>query len=326
MKKFLKITVIGISVILLISCVLPLIVPLPPLPGVVSPEQLAEEDSEFIKVNDLQIHYQSKGQGEPAFVLLHGFLASTFTWREIFDDLARVGAVIAFDRPAFGLSERPLDWEGTNPYSSASQVDITIGLMDTLGVSEAVLVGNSAGGTIALLTALQHPERVKALILLDPAVYTTSEAPRWIEPLLHLPQLQRIGPLMLRGVQKWGKEFGRTAWYDPAKISPQVWEGYILPLKVENWDRGLWEFMRARKSSDIESNLKQIQIPVLVITGKEDRIVPAEQSMRLAEELPNAQIVVIPQCGHVPQEECPEAVLDAIDKFLQNNDLKSIQK
>jgi pimeloyl-ACP methyl ester carboxylesterase len=197
--------------------------------------------------------------------------------------------------------------------------------MDALGIPEAVLVGNSAGGTIALLTAIQHPERVKALILLDPAVYTGSGAPGWIEPLLRLPQFQRIGPVLLRGVQKWGIEFGKTAWYDPSRISPRDWDGYTLPLKVVNWDRGLWEFMRARKSLDIETKVKQIQIPVLVITGENDRIVPPEQSIRLAEELPNAQIVVIPQCGHVPQEECPVAVLDAIDKFLQNNDLKPIQ-
>ena len=80
--------------------------------------------------------------------------------------------------------------------------------MDTLKVSESVLVGNSAGGTIALLTALRHPERVKALILLDPAIYFGSEPPRWIKPLLNLPQFKRTGPYLLRNVQNWGIEFG----------------------------------------------------------------------------------------------------------------------
>jgi pimeloyl-ACP methyl ester carboxylesterase len=84
--------------------------------------------------------------------------------------------------------------------------------------------------------------------------------------------------------------------------------------------------MLAGKPTNIEGNLNNIHIPVLVITGKNDRIVPAEQSIRLAKELPGAQIVVIPQCGHVPQEECPQAVLEAIDKFLQNNDLTPIRQ
>jgi len=325
MKKILKLSIVILCIILLIACVLPFLIPVPPLQGVVPPEQLSDNDSKFININNLQIHYKYGGQGEPAFVLLHGFLTSTYTWRELFNDLANKGSVVAFDRPAFGLSERPLEWEGSNPYSSDAQVDITIGLMDALGLTEGVLVGNSAGGTIALLTALKYPERVKALILLDPAVYTGSGTPMWIKPLLSLPQFQRLGPLILRGVQNWGKEFGKTAWYDPSKITPQIWEEYTLPLRAKNWDRGLWEFMRANKPSDIEKNLGNIQIPVLVITGENDRIVPPEQTIRLGKELPNAQTVVIPSCGHIPQEECPEAVLAAIDQFLQNNKLTPVK-
>lgn len=321
MKKVLKISLIALGTIILLALIIPFFIPIPPLQGVVPPEQLADEDSKFIEINNLKIHYKSAGQDRLAFVLLHGFLASTFTWRELINDLATQGTVIAFDRPGFGLTERPLEWQDANPYSYDSQIGLTIGLMDALGISEGVLVGNSAGGAIALLTTLRHPERVSALILIDPAVYINASAPAWIKPLLNLPQINRIGPYLLRGVQNWGIEFGKSAWYDPSKITPQILEGYMLPLKAENWDRGFWEFFLASKALNLETNLSNIKIPVLVITGENDRIIPAEQSIHLSKELPDAQVVVIPQCGHIPQEECPAAVLKAMNDFLVANNL-----
>ena len=68
--------------------------------------------------------------------------------------------------------------------------------------------------------------------------------------------------------------------------------------------------------SGLPARLAELQLPVLVITGDNDRIVPTQQSVKLAAELPNATLVVVPACGHVPQEECPQAVLDAIQPFL----------
>ena len=321
MKKFLRFGCITLGILIILALIVPFFIPVPPLQGVVPPEQLADQDSQFTEINNVKIHYKSHGQGEPSFVLLHGFLASTFAWRELFDDLAEQGTVIAFDRAGFGLTERPLEWQGTNPYDADSQVAVTTELMNELNLSESVLIGNSAGGTIAMLTALSHPERVSALILLDPAVYTDGSAPAWIKPLLNLPQIDRIGPYLLRGINKWGQEFGKSAWYDPSKVTPQIEEGYTRPLRAENWDRGLWEFILASKSSQLVDNLGKITIPVLVITGENDRIVPAEQSIRLSKELPNAELVVIPQCGHVPHEECPTAVLEAINDFLMANNL-----
>ena len=93
------------------------------------------------------------------------------------EPFSQLGTVIAFDRPAFGLTERPLEWEGQNPYSPEAQVELVIGLLDHFGVDQAILVGNSAGGTIAMQAALTYPERVSALVLVDPAVYNGGGAP-----------------------------------------------------------------------------------------------------------------------------------------------------
>ena len=318
MKRWIRITLIAIGVLLGIVLVGPFLIPIPPLEDTVPPRQLADPDSRFVEVNGLSVHYKTTGQGEPVFLLLHGFGASLFSWHEVMEPLAEVGTVIAFDRPAFGLTERPLpgEWSGENPYSSASTVELTVGLLDALGVERAILVGNSAGGTAALLTALAYPERVQALILVDAAVYAGGGTPGLLRPILNTPQMQRIGPLIARNILNWGRDFARSAWHDPSKLTPEIWEGYLKPLRAENWDRALWELTRASRAPDLAGRLAEVQIDCLVITGDDDRIVPPEQSIRLSRELPSAALVVIPDCGHVPHEECPERFLQAVTDFV----------
>jgi pimeloyl-ACP methyl ester carboxylesterase len=308
------IILLGIFVILSVG---PFLIPVPPLENTAPSESLADEDSLFIEVNGVNVHYKKVGNGEPVFILLHGFGASIFSWREVMEPLAEFGTVIAYDRPAFGLTERPLEWEGENPYSQDAQVELVIGLMDALGIEKATLVGNSAGGTVSMLAALKYPQRVTSLILVDPAVYAGGGAPAWIRPLLGTPQFQRIGPLFARQLQAQGTEFIKTAWHDPSKITPEVFEGYQKPLQVENWDKALWYLTLSSRESGLAERVGEFNLPVLVITGDDDRIVPTEQSVRLAGEIQNAELVVIAQCGHVPHEECPAEFMQAVTDFLK---------
>lgn len=300
--------------------IVPLLIPVPPLEGTLPPEQLADPDSRFVSVNGLAVHYKEQGEGEPALVLLHGFGASLFSWREVMAPLAELGRAVAFDRPAYGLTQRPLhgEWEGENPYSADAQVALTVGLMDALGINRAVLVGNSAGGTVAMRTALAHPERVTALVLVDPALYGDGGmVPGWLRPLLDTPQMRCLGPMIARRIRSWGLDFARSAWHDPALITDEVWAGYLNPLRAQDWDRALWESTRAARPSDLRDRLGDLKMPVLVVTGDDDRIVPTERSVQLAGELPDADLFVIPSCGHVPHEECPGPFLDAVVPFLE---------
>lgn len=320
MRRVFKILLISLGVTLVVVLVGPFLVPVPPLEGAVPPEQLADPDSRFITVNGVQVHYKTLGQGRPTLVLLHGFAASLFSWREVMGPLAETGTVIAFDRPAFGLTGRPMpgEWRGASPYSREFQAELTVGLMDALGVDEAVLVGNSAGGAVAVLTALRYLEGVRALVLVDAAIYHQGERfPSWLRPILRTPQMRRLGPLSVRPIRDWGMDLGRSAWHDPSQITPEIWEGYTKPLQAENWDRALWEFMIASQGPSLPDRLDEVTVPALVITGDDDRIVPAELSVRLADELPDAELVVIPNCGHVPHEECPEPFLRAVSGFLK---------
>ncbi len=315
-NRFWKITGITLGVILILVLVGPFLIPVPPLENTVPAETLVDEDSKFIEVNGIKVHYKTYGQGEPVFILMHGFGASLFSWHQVTAPLAQYGTVIAYDRPAFGLTERPMEWDGENPYSQESQIELVIGLMDELNVEQGILVGNSAGGTLAMLTALKYPERVQSLILADPAVYSGGGAPAWIRPLLGTPQMRHLGPLVARQFQTRGQEMVELAWHDPSKITTEIIDGYQKPLLVEDWDKVLWELTIASSESDLADRLNEFNMHVLVITGDDDRIVPTEQSVRLADEIPNAELVVIPQCGHLPHEEQPDEFMRAVTKFL----------
>ncbi|HEY9076695.1 MAG TPA: alpha/beta hydrolase [Anaerolineaceae bacterium] len=324
MKPKRKLLII-IGIVLVLVLVIPLLVPIVPMKGLKAVEDLADPDSKFIDVNGVKLHYKILGSGEPAILLLHGFGASVFSWREVINPLAQTGTVIAYDRPAFGLTRRPLPGEwlgkypGDSPYSLPMQVKLLTGLMDALKIERAVLVGNSAGGTVALAVALDAPERVKALILVDAAVGTgrqsLSPAVRF---LLNFPQVDRFGPLTVRQIAgKQGDELIRLAWFDPSRIGPEVYAGYRKPLLAENWDRGLWEFTKAAVHANIENRLNSIHIPTLVVSGDTDRIIPVEQSKFLAESIAEARLEIFPQCGHVPHEECPDQFLAAVLPFIR---------
>jgi len=304
-------------IVFLLIFFIPLIIPVPPLEGTVPPKQLADPDSLFANVSSLSMHYKTAGNGTPAIVLLHGFGASIFSWREVMVPLSNYGMVVAFDRPSFGLTSRPMpgDWVGQSPYSVESQADQTIALMDKLGIDKAILIGNSAGGTVSVLAALRYPERVQALILVDPAIYSGG-SPGWVQSLAFLPQVQHWGPYLVRQIATSGNSIIESAWHNTSKITPYIIEGYRKPLQAQNWDRALWELTIASHPLGLDKQLGNISVPVLVITGDDDRIVPTNQSIRVASEIPGAQLVVIPQCGHVPQEEQPDLFMAAVASFL----------
>jgi pimeloyl-ACP methyl ester carboxylesterase len=313
--RFLRGLAIPLLVLLLILSIGPFLVPVRPASGTLPADQLADPDSHFVNINGLSVHYKSMGQGQPVFILLHGFGASLFSWHAVMEPLSTYGQVIAYDRPAFGLTERPLKWTGQNPYGPEANEALLLGLMDHFGIQKAILVGNSAGGTLSIQFTLKYPQRVQALILVDPAVYENG-GPAWVRILGNTPQMQHLGPLFVRSIQKSGLNLIRTAWHDPAKITQATWDGYTKPLKAEHWDQALWFFTMASRDTGLLEHLQDFKVPILVITGDDDRIIPTADSVRLAGELPGAQLVIIPQAGHVPHEEQPAAFLQAVETFL----------
>ena len=307
---------IGLFAVLLIG---PLLIDVPPLTDTVDPVSLADADSRFVEIEHVDIHYKEEGRGPPTFVLLHGFGASVFTWRVVMAKFGELGRVVAYDRPAFGLTERPLQWTGQNPYSEASQVAIAIALLDSLKIDSAVWVGNSAGARVAVDVALTYPHRVAALVLVDPALNSPG---RWLRPLLQTPQLEHLGMYRVRSLADRGDEAIQRAWHDPSLITPEVYAGYRKPLRANDWDKALWQFATADQAmlstgSMQSTGLSQLAtIPTLVITGADDRIVPQQKSIDLAARIPGSRFVALPDCGHVPQEECPGPFMDVVREFV----------
>ncbi len=310
---------IGLLVFILLAILVgPFLVTVPVLTATVDEKQLADADSKFIEINGLNVHYKELGSGKPVFILLHGFGASVYSWREVKLPFSELGRVIAFDRPAFGLTSRSLpgSWTGESPYSPEAQVKLVISLMDALGVEQAWLVGNSAGGTVSVATALAYPERVKGLVLVDAAIYAGGGSPNWLRPIFNTPQMDHLGPLLARQLQARGDDFIRTAWHNPANVTQEILEGYRKPLQANHWDVALWELTKASHSLGLDLRLKELKMPVLVLTGDDDRIVPTEQSLRLGKEIPNAKLVVITDAGHVPHEEKPAEFMQAVREFV----------
>jgi pimeloyl-ACP methyl ester carboxylesterase len=171
----LKISLALFIAILLSLLIIPLFVPIPPLQNTLTETDLADEDSQFIDVGEVRVHYKESSQvppeNSPTFILLHGFGSHSFTWQEVLDELGVYGRVIAFDRPAFGLTERIMrtQWQ-ENPYTPEAQVKLTIGFMDNLNIEKAILVGHSVGGVVATQMVLEHPEHVEGLVLVSPAL------------------------------------------------------------------------------------------------------------------------------------------------------------
>lgn len=272
-----------------------------------------------IPVGGLQIYCQIAGEGSPAIILLHGFGASLFTWRLAIPPLANYGTVVAYDRPAFGLTERPRPpaTGGLNPYAPESQPVLLTGLMDALGIERAVLVGHSAGGTVALATALRYPQRVQALALIDAAIYDPGGTPTWLLPLVGLARRLPWPVSLLPRLAPYGQRAFDIAWHDPGRITPDVFAGYAAPYLQPGWGAAFLDFLAANPRRPAAWELHRLQMPVLVMTGDDDRIVPTRDSRRLASELPNAELVVIRDCGHIPQEERPQEFLQAIASFLR---------
>jgi pimeloyl-ACP methyl ester carboxylesterase len=282
-------------------------------------------DVPFSGTGGLSLHYvdvpSTAAASERTFILLHGFTFNLFTWSALWDALAQHGRVLAYDQLPYGLSDKlvPGSWQGQNPYSKAAAQAQLFAFMDAMGVQRAVLVGNSSGGTLALEAALARPERVEALILLAPWVH----ANRPIFPgfIAGLPQMERLSLLLARYLGG-NSPLLDYSYADPTRIDDTRRALTGIHRGMANWDVA-WGGLLNHSLTDpveISEHLAAIVPPVLVMTGSEDVVVPVEDTMQIARELPNAHFGVLPSCGHLAQEECPRQVEQLVTEWLPTLD------
>src|SRR5690606_7677182 len=225
------------------------------------------------------------------------------------DDFSRYGRVIAYDRPAFGLTERPMpEYWDENPYGMKANVEILKSLLDTFGIDRVILVGNSAGGAVAVAFALEYPERVEQLILVAPGVGggRNPQFPTWALPIMRTPQMRHIGPLLMRDYQESLPRTVEREWFNQTKLTDEVRETHLQLLKIKNWDRAFYEMLFAPAYPELRGLLPELKIKAYIIGGVEDRLIRTWYLEAVATEIPEAELTLIPECGHVPQEECPQ--------------------
>ena len=281
--------------------------------------ELARSSSRFVRVDGVEVHHEIHGPDDaPALLLSHHFYGSTPVWDRLVPLLSDHHRLITWDRPGFGLTERPLrDTRTHNPYTRSATARLGWSLLDAIGVERAVLVGASAGGTNVLEMYAQAPERVRALVLLAPAITGDVGAPPRLRPLLNSAPLRRVAP---RAVERVAGEVTREritrSWADPSRATEEDLVAYANLMRVEGWSRGLWEVMTAEPPPDLRRVLRGVDVPALVVTGAQDRTIAPRWGRWVAATMPTGRFQLLPDCGHVPHQERPEELAAVVRPFL----------
>ena len=308
-------------VVLALLLVVPFLIPVETT-GTRTYKEVAGEGATFATAQGVEIYYEKTEfvcqedkdcSNPPVIILMHGFGANTFSYREVLEPLSRFGEVIAYDRPGFGLTQRPTSWEGENPYGSIGQDLILDELINQFAAGrDVILVGHSAGGTLAAQYAVDNKEAIKALILISPAILTTGGSPSWLNWVFSIPQLDHLGPLLVSSIASSGMDLLNESWFNPELITEEVKAGYRKPLEVIGWEEGFWEFNRAPRAFDVKDRLAEIEVPTLLITGDTDTVVATADTIALNDMIKDSVLFVIPNSGHLAQEETPEDTMKAI--------------
>ena len=264
-------------------------------------------DARFAEVRGARVRYVDEGEG-PAVVLIHGFASSLDNWRNVRPVLRRNHRVIALDLKGFGWSDRP---EGD--YSPEEQARIVLALMNELRVERAAIVGHSWGASVALSVALIAPDRVTRLALYDAWAYEDQ-----LPTFFHWSGTVPTGEILFAAFydQRPEDRIAR-AFHDPAAVDQSVVDEVEEALDRPGTRAAALAAVRGMQYARVEDRYATIERPVLLLWGREDAVTPLEYGERLATELPNADLVVFPQCGHFPMIEAQHASTRALARFLR---------
>ena len=279
--------------------------------------EYANEHSQFIEVDEMNVHYRDEGEGFP-IVLIHGTAASLHTWDAWTDELKKTNRVIRMDLPAFGIT-------GPNKnadYSLKAYTNFIHTFLFKLGLERFHIVGNSLGGNIAWNYAADHPDMVEKLILVDASGLPTNKQPPAIFKMAKTPVLSS---LFLYVTPKFLiKKNIEEVYEDDSKITEDLITRYHkMALRAGNRkafiDRAKTDF-KLDASVNLDK-LKSIQTPTLLIWGAKDNWIPLDNGKRMDSIMVNSQLKVLENSGHVPMEENPIESLKLMNEFLFTSEI-----
>jgi pimeloyl-ACP methyl ester carboxylesterase len=250
-----------------------------------------------IQVNGIDLFYDIQGTGEP-LLLIAGFDSDSSSWSAMMPALVKQYQVIRLDNRGVGQSSAP-----DSPYSIKQMAADAAALLDYLSIPKVHIAGHSMGGQIAQELALAHPEKVKTLILLSSWAKGDSKFHALIELFGDLSsKLDSV--LYQKALLPW--LFTEAFYSTPGAIEQliDILQDYpFLPTP-----HGLYHQSRAILNSDTSDRLADIPHPTLVVVGKEDLVTPLKFSERLAQGIPNAELVILDRGGHAFIVESAETV------------------
>ncbi len=283
------------------------------------PNQPASEFApadQFVRIGGYQTHFTRRlpahpTAGQPTIVLIHGFGGWTFVWRKDIDVLGAHYPTYAYDRWGFGLSAKPRKLA----YTTELYVEQLRALLDYFAIENAVLVGHSSGGPVAIRAAVELGSRVVGLVL----AASSGLEPMPPASLIRLFARTPYATTLLRVLIK-SNVFGqgmRLAYFDPAKFNEAVADGYDFPARTAGIENGIIGRLRSGNPNAGTMPLAtQVRIPTLVIVADHDRIVPPWRGCRFADLIPGAKLVTIHNANHMLVEECPDDFNHLVLEFV----------
>jgi pimeloyl-ACP methyl ester carboxylesterase len=256
------------------------------------------------------------GEGQPV-LLLHGLGANKLSWLPLIGPLAERYRVIALDLPGHGESSKR-----RGDHTPAHFAAVVRRLLDELEIEGVALAGNSMGGRIALEVSATVPDRVAALVLLSPALAGLPFP--FIAKFLHVVPTE-IGALPLPLRRQIVARTIRSLFAVPERLPDQAYaagaDEFIRVYRSGRARTALLSSVRGLvrdRPGAFWERVRENRAPTLVLWGEEDRLVPVRLGHRLAEEMPQCRLEVLPGVGHVPQFEVPEVTADLVRGFLDD--------
>ena len=255
------------------------------------------------------------GDKGPAVVLVHGLGGYIENWLYNIGPLSQSHRVYALDLPGFGRSDKtPLIRDLTVLARFIAE------FMEKLAIKKASLIGNSLGGGIALQLALEYPEKVEKLVLVD-----TAGMGRDVIADFKLCSLPFVGELLIHPSLKSTSGLWKKIIYDPSSITPETLELSYRLAAGPGAKKALLSTLRAginlfgqkdKLTGQLLSRLKDLKALVLIVWGNSDRIIPVAHARLALEKIPGARLELFDRCGHMPMFEHPDKFNTLVLDFL----------